>query len=148
MKAYKEQFMINLNALKQELMQYENQQDIWKIIGNTKNTPANLALHICGNLKHNFGAEIGANGYVRNRDEEFARRGLTREEVIDEIDSTIEMIEPIIDKLTFADVTKPFPSDIHGEGQTIGSVITKIALHLGYHLGQINYHRRIISSIK
>ena len=146
MKNYKLQFITNLNTLKQELIQYKNEEDIWKTPGSTKNSPANLAIHICGNLKHNIGAEIGANGYVRNRDEEFSKKAIAREDIIDEIDSTIEMIEPIMDNLTFADITKPFPSDIHGEGQTIGSVITKIALHLGYHLGQINYHRRLLNS--
>ena len=70
--------------------------------------------------------------------------GNNREEIIAEIDSTIDMIEPILDKLEEADINKPFPSDIHGKGQTIGSVLTKIALHLGYHLGQINYQRRIL----
>jgi len=145
MKTYKEQFIKNLNALKDELLQYENESDIWKKIGTTKNAPANLALHICGNLKHNFGAEIAQNGYVRNRDLEFTKGNISRDEVIAEIDSTIEMIEPVIDNFVFADILKPFPGEAFGEGQTIGSVITRLAMHLGYHLGQINYHRRFIS---
>ncbi len=141
---YKDEFNYGLNKLKDDILQFKDEASLWAKPGKTNNSPANLTLHICGNLKHNIGAEIGQNGYIRKRDAEFTAGNLSREEIIAEIDSTIDMIEPILDKLEAADINKPFPSDIHGEGQTIGSVLTKIALHLGYHLGQINYQRRIL----
>ena len=148
MTGYKTEFIIALNKMKDNLLQYKDEADIWTKPGGTNNTPANLALHVCGNLKHNIGAEIGKTGYIRNRDLEFTLAYLSRDEVIAEIDSTIEMIEPILDNLKPEDVNKPFPGNIHGEGETIGSVLTKIALHLGYHFGQVNYHRRILNPNK
>jgi len=143
MNGYKNEFLAGLEKLKKNITQFENDEAILEKPGDTNNSPANLAIHICGNLKHNIGAEIGRNGYVRKRDEEFTKTGLTKQKVIIEIESTIAVIEPILDKLTAEDLNKPFPSEIHGKGQTIGSVLTKIAMHMGYHLGQINYQRRI-----
>jgi len=145
MTAYKNEFIIYLEKLKDELLKYSNEADIWKLTDTISNTPANLALHVCGNFKYNIGAIIGGNGYVRTRDAEFTKKGLTRNDIIAEIESTIEMIEPVLDNLTPEDINKPFPGNIHEEWQTYGSVLAKIAHHFGYHLGQINYHRRILS---
>jgi hypothetical protein len=140
---YKNEFIINLNKLKDNLLLFKNESDIWNKINGTNNSPANLALHICGNLKFNIGAVIGKNGYERERDTEFTKSNLKRDDVIAEVDSTIKMIEPVLDRLQPEEIHLPFPGNIHEEGQTIGTVLVKIAIHLGYHLGQINYHRRI-----
>jgi len=109
-----------------------------------KNSPANLALHLCGNLKHNFGAVIGGNGFRRNRDLEFSAKGLSRKDITSDIDGTLKMITPVLEKLSSEDLLKPYPDTSMGEGETIGSVIIRIGIHLGYHLGQINYHRRLL----
>lgn len=143
---YKNEFVINLNKVKDNLLQFTKEVDIWGKLDGTSNSPANLALHICGNLKNNIGATIGKNGYVRERDLEFTKDNLSRDEVIAEIDSTIKMIEPVLDNLKPEDLNLLFPSIIHEEGQTIGTVLVKIAVHMGYHLGQINYHRRILGA--
>lgn len=142
---YKNEFVINLNKIKDNILAFENENDIWGKLGRISNSPANLALHICGNLKHNIGAAIGNSGYQRERDTEFTKSNLSRNDVIAEIDSTIEMIEPVLYKLKPEDLNKPFPGKGHEEGQTIGTILVKIAIHMGYHLGQINYHRRIQS---
>lgn len=134
----------NLKALKDELLAYKNEQDIWKLHGDIKNTPANLAIHLCGNLKHFIGAVIGNDGYERNRDYEFAAKDVSRDEIVKDIDSTIEMIAPILKKLTPEDLNKEFESDWFGGGQSVGWVLARLGFHFGYHLGQINYHRRIL----
>lgn len=136
-------FSKNLEALKEEILAYKNEDDLWKLHGDIKNTPANLALHICGNLKHFIGATLGNTGYVRDRDNEFTVKGLSREELLKEIDSTIGVITPVLESLTRDDLNKAFPLDNFGEGRTVGGVITFLMFHLGYHLGQINYHRRM-----
>jgi uncharacterized protein DUF1572 len=143
--AYKNEFVIYLEKLKDELLKYSNEADIWKLTDTISNTPANLALHVCGNLKHNIGTIMGNNGFVRTRDAEFTIKGLSRDEVIAEIDATIEMIAPVLEGLKPEDLNKPFPGNAHEEWQTFGSILAKIAHHFGYHLGQINYHRRLLS---
>jgi hypothetical protein len=138
-------FQKNLESLREEILAYRNEEDLWKLHGDIKNTPANLALHICGNLKHFLGATLGSTGYVRDRDNEFSVKDVPRDEIIMEIDSTIETITPILKNLSAEDLNNTFPLDNFGEGRTIGGVITFLIFHLGYHLGQINYHRRIFN---
>lgn len=134
-----------IEALKEEILAYKNEEDLWKLQGEIKNSPANLALHLCGNLKHFIGATLGNTGYVRDRENEFAVKDVPGEEIIREIDSTIETVIPILAQLTHEDMNRPFPLDTFGEGRTTGSVITLLIFHFGYHLGQINYHRRLFN---
>ena len=145
MKAYKELFINNLQSLRKDIESYENEEDLWRLESDIKNTPANLCLHLCGNLKHNFGAVLGNSSYVRTRDQEFSRKGVSKEDLLKEIDGTVKMITPVLDNLKEEDINNPFPNDFFGEGQTIGSVITRLGGHLGYHMGQINYHRRLLT---
>lgn len=145
MEKYKELYSKHLKQLKEEIAAYKNENDLWKLSGDIKNTPGNLAIHMCGNLKFNFGTVLLNNGYVRDRDSEFARKNVPRNEIIKEIDSTIEVVTASLDNLTPKDLNKPFPSDIYGDEGTIGDIILRLAFHFAYHLGQINYHRRIMT---
>ena len=144
MKIYKGLFIGNLTSLKEDINSYANESGLWLLKGSISNTPANLALHICGNLKHNIGAVLGNTGYIRNRDAEFSATGVSKQDIISEIDSTITMIGPVFDSLSNDDLLKPWPNEFYGEGQNIGSVLFRLIWHLGYHRGQINYHRRLL----
>jgi len=146
MKDYRELFEKYLNQLKDEINLYKNESDVWRLAGDVKNTPGNLCLHICGNLKHNIGAIIGKTGYIRNRDSEFSRKNVPKTELLKGVDSTIEMISPVIDKLKDDDMKMEFQSDSFSQGGSAGMILLRVASHLGYHLGQINYHRRLISN--
>jgi hypothetical protein len=148
MEKYKEMFVKYLNQLKDEVKAYPDDGSLWKLSGDIKNTPGNLCLHVCGNLKHNIGTIIGKTGYVRNRDAEFSRKNVPKNKLLNEVDSTIDMISPVIDKLTDDDMKKELPSDTFSQGGSIGLIILRVAAHMGYHLGQINYHRRLISEVK
>lgn len=142
MEYIKEQFSKYLHNLKKEIEQFQTDEEIWSIRGEILNSPGTLALHLCGNLKHNFGAVIGKNGFVRNRDLEFSARGVKKEKLLDEIESTRQMILPVIESLNEDDLLKPFEETSHGEKQNTAEAITRLALHFGYHIGQINYYRR------
>jgi hypothetical protein len=145
MKKYKEHYQKNLQRLKEEVSLYKNESDLWNLTGDTKNSPGNLAIHICGNLKFNFGAVLLKNGYVRDRDSEFAKKNVPRNEIVKEIDSTIAVVTASLDKLSWDDLNKPYPSQAYGNEGTIRDVILRLAFHMAYHLGQINYHRRILN---
>ncbi len=150
MKYITTQYQIYLDNLKKEISLYTNEDDLWKLagvgpLGDLKNTPGNLALHLCGNLKHNIGAVIGKNSFIRQRDIEFSTKGVSKADIINEIESTTEIVIPILDKMTDNDLSKPFPESSQGEDQTVYDALIRLALHLGYHIGQINYHRRILT---
>ena len=132
-----------LNSLKDEISLYKDPGKIWLLSGSISNTPGNLCLHICGNLNHFFGAVIGNTGYIRERDQEFSKRNLSREELFGAIDETKIMIGKIFDDLTQDDINKIYPINKFGENVTYGFIFSRLVSHLSYHLGQINYHRRL-----
>ena len=145
MKYITSQFSKYLSKLEVEISLYKNEADLWKLTGDLKNTPGNLALYLCGNLKHNIGAVMGSNGYVRNRDLEFSQTGISKADIISEIRSTAEMIIPILETQDADSLNRDFPEKSHGEDQTYYDALIRLALHFGYHVGQINYHRRILT---
>ncbi len=144
MKYITSQFSKYLDKLKVEISLYRNEADLWKLTDDLKNTPANLALHLCGNLKHNIGAIIGNNGYVRERDKEFSASSISKVDILNEIQSTINIVLPILERLSSEDISKQFPETSNGEDQTVYDALIRLAFHFAYHLGQINYHRRIL----
>ncbi len=143
---YKNLFVRYLNNLKDEISSYKHEGDIWEVTGNITNTPGNLCLHLCGNLQHYFGALIGKSGYKRNRDAEFSRKNISKDELLNEINNAIKSVSMIFDIIDEQDLLKPFPDKTFGENATNDDAIMHCAIHFGYHLGQINYHRRILEA--
>ncbi len=144
MDSYKHLYINSLDSLSKEISSYKNEENIWKLAGDIKNTPGNLTLHICGNLNNFFGAVIGNTGYVRNRNEEFSKKNVSRDELLKGIEETKDVMNKVFDGLKLSDLNSPYPNNNFGENDTIGMVISKLIFHLGYHLGQINYHRRLL----
>lgn len=143
MNSFKQLYLNFLNSLKDEISLYKDPGKIWLLSGSISNTPGNLCLHICGNLNHFFGAVIGNTGYIRERDQEFSIKNLCREELISTIEETKIMIAKIFDELKPDDINKIYPVNKFGENVTYGFIFSRLVSHLSYHLGQINYHRRL-----
>jgi len=127
-----------------EIGSYPREKDIWQLRGEIRNTAGNLCLHICGNLRYNIGTLIGGTGYVRKRDEEFSKKDLRQEELLREVEKTSEMIIPVLENLREEDLQRTIPADKYSNGGTAAEVLLRTGMHLGYHLGQINYHRRLV----
>ena len=142
--SYKELFLKNLKHLNSEISSYKNEADLWKLAGGIANTPGNLCLHLCGNLQHYIGALIGKSGYKRNRDAEFSRKNVSRHDLLMEINTAEEVITSVFDSLKEEDLEKPFPDSTFGENKTNEQAILQCEVHFTYHLGQINYHRRML----
>jgi hypothetical protein len=138
-------FLRDLNKLKEEISLYKNDSDLWTAKGDVKNSGGTLALHLIGNLKHFIGAQLGKTGYIRNRDKEFSDKNILREKMILEIDEVISILKKVFSKLTDDDLSKEFPIEFLGEKRTTGYILLTLSAHLNYHLGQINYHRRLLS---
>ncbi len=135
----------DLDKLKTEIEQFENEADLWKTSGAITNSAGNLCQHLTGNLQHFFGAVLGDTGYVRNRDAEFAEKGTTRADLLTDVDAALESVKNTLAKLTDGDFAKTYPIEVFGEPMTTGYFLTHLATHLSYHLGQINYHRRLLA---
>lgn len=144
-------FLRDLEKLKTEISSFKDEKNLWKISGDThldggqvKNSAGNLCLHLCGNLQHFVGAVLGNSEYIRNRDAEFSRKNVPQTELIKEIDEAIKIVNQTLESLSESDFNNIYPSNIFGEGTTTAGFLIHLAAHLNYHLGQINYHRRLI----
>ena len=78
----------DLDKLKTEIGLYADEADLWKTSGEITNSAGNLMLHLIGNLKHFFGAVLGETGFVRDRDKEFSDGGVSRAEMLVEVDGS------------------------------------------------------------
>lgn len=139
-------FNRDLKRLKNEIEQYNNEADIWKIEGQIKNSAGNLCLHLVGNLNTYIGKELGRTDYIRNRELEFSSRNVPRQELIKKVESTVEMINQTLDNFDEHLLETEYPILVFDNKTSIGYLLVHLATHLTYHLGQINYHRRLIES--
>lgn len=136
----------DLDKLKAEVEQYSNEADLWKTGGEITNSGGNLTLHLIGNLKHFIGAVLGNSGYVRDRDAEFSTDGVSRAELLAEIDATALDVKSTLEKITDDDLAKTYPIEVFGHPMTTEFFLVHLTTHLNYHLGQINYHRRMLGT--
>ena len=135
----------DLDKLKVEIQQYSDEADLWKTSGSISNSGGNLCLHLIGNLKHFFGTVLGETGYVRDRDSEFTSGDVSKDAMLADVDATRHVVLSTLAGLTEDDLDKPYPIEVFGQPMTTGYFLTHLATHLNYHLGQINYHRRILA---
>jgi hypothetical protein len=138
-------FERDMVKLENEIAAYETDEKLWTVRGEIKNSGGNLALHLIGNLNHFIGSILGETGYVRNRDAEFDTKTGTREEIVAMIRETIPVVSSALGKLTAESMVKDFPVQKHDETRRVDFMLLHLYGHFSYHLGQINYHRRLTS---
>ncbi|MEK7723476.1 MAG: DinB family protein [Acidobacteriota bacterium] len=134
----------DLNKLKAEIKAYKSEEAIWKKRAEIPNSAGNLTLHLIGNLNAYIGAEIGKTAYIRQRDLEFSTEFVSKDDLIIRIDETIEAVSLGFSKLTAEDLFNDYPLIVFQDKMTTGYFLIHLSTHLAYHLGQINYHRRLL----
>jgi Protein of unknown function (DUF1572) len=133
----------DLNKLKNEIELYHDEETLWIITDGISNSAGNLCLHIIGNLKNFIGAILGNSGYVRNRPLEFSSK-VVKTALISEIEETLKIVKQTLENLDIAILEKDYPEEVFGTKMRTDFFIIHLQGHLNYHLGQINYHRRIL----
>jgi uncharacterized damage-inducible protein DinB len=136
----------DLTVLENEIALYPSDQLVWATTGAIKNSAGNLSLHLCGSLQHYIGAVLGHSGYIRNRDNEFAAHGIPRIELLNEISKTKNSVALALGSLQQNVLSMPYPEEVFKVPMTTEYFLIHLTSHLGYHLGQINYHRRMMQS--
>lgn len=137
-------FNRDLNKLREEIESYQNEKTIWIVDKNISNSAGNLCLHLIGNLNTYIGAEIGKTNYVRNRPLEFSLKDVSKSELIQKIENTILVVNNALDSLTEEDLEQIYPQIVFEKEMKTGFFLIHLSTHLAYHLGQINYHRRLL----
>jgi hypothetical protein len=133
----------DLNKLHKEISLYQHEPALWVVDKQIANPAGNLCLHLVGNLNTYIGDQLGHSGYVRNRDQEFSLRDVPRTELLQKIEATIRVVDSTLGSLSEDRLAEEYPIVVFDSKTTIGYMLIHLATHLGYHLGQINYHRRL-----
>lgn len=139
-------FTRDLNKLRQEIELFTNEKNIWKIEHEIKNSAGNLCLHLIGNLNAFVGKSLGNIDYTRDRDSEFSVKNIPRSELIDKIDKTIQVVNLSLDKLDENNLQEEFSVLVFDKKTSVEYMLIHLSTHLSYHLGQINYHRRLLEN--
>lgn len=134
----------DLAKLHTEIAAYRDEKNLWKTREGITNPAGNLCLHLVGNLNAYVGAVFGETGYVRDREAEFARRDVPRETLLALVGQTREMLPPALDRVTPDQLESTYPLQVFPQKTTVEYMLVHLAAHLAYHLGQVNYHRRIL----
>jgi uncharacterized damage-inducible protein DinB len=137
-------FSRDLNKLKNEIESYRDEKAIWLIDKEIANSAGNLCLHLIGNINAFIGAEIGKTGYIRQRHLEFSLKDVPRTELIEKIDNTIEMVDAVLSNLKDEQFETEYPILVFENKTSTEYFLIHLTTHLAYHLGQINYHRRLL----
>jgi uncharacterized damage-inducible protein DinB len=139
-------FNRDLARLKAEIAAYQSEHTIWHTERQITNSAGNLCLHLIGNLNGFLGAVLGNTGYVRQRDLEFSLKDVPRSELLEKLDATIVVVNEVLDKLQPNELEQVYPMQVFEKPLTTAQFLAHLTTHLTYHLGQINYHRRLLDA--
>lgn len=138
-------FIRDIGKLQKEIQLYSNDSTFWKVENNISNSAGNLAIHLVGNLNHFIGATLGNTGYIRQRDKEFSNKNIPRKLILEHLEDLKGTIERVILSLTEKDLNDEYPINVFNkESMSVEYFLIHLYSHLNYHLGQINYHRRLL----
>lgn len=134
----------DLRRLIEEVNLFKNEENLWRTTGSVKNSAGNLVLHLIGGMNYLIGTTLGQTGYVRDRDQEFVRKGVDRKVLVAQLEELIDMITKTLSGLTQEQMEADYPIFFDKPKTSVSYVLTQLSLHLNYHLGQVNYLRRVL----
>ena len=134
-----------LYALRRGVEAYPDDASLWRPLSGVPNVGGTLVLHLCGNLQHYVGVVLGGSSYRRDREAEFSRRDVPRAELLREIDAAIDAVARGLGAVSEEALGGVFPEKVGGREVSTSDMLVHIAAHLAYHLGQFDYHRRVVS---
>jgi hypothetical protein len=132
----------DLRKLIEEVNLFKNEENLWRIQGSIQNSSGNLVLHIIGGLNHFIGTTLAKTGYVRHRDQEFSGKNVPREELMARLEALIPMVRDTL--IAQEDMEAEFPIPFDDARNSKSYVLVQLLAHLNYHLGQVNYLRRML----
>jgi uncharacterized damage-inducible protein DinB len=137
-------FERDLNKLAGELQAFQREENLWSTAGHITNPAGNLCLHLVGNLNTYIGNILGNNGYKRDREAEFSLKNIPKTELVQLVEQTKVTVCHTLGKLPDEQLQQPYPQQVLGYDMTTGFFLVHLSGHLSYHLGQINYLRRVL----
>lgn len=139
-------FERDLTRLRDEVLAYPDEAALWRAAGQITNPGGTLALHVAGAFRHFVGGVLGGGHYVRDRPLEFAARHVSRAELLANLNAARAVVRSTLAALTDADLAQDFPVRMGEQTVSTRFFLLHQATHLAYHLGQVNYHRRLLTA--
>jgi hypothetical protein len=134
-------FERDIRKLIDEINLFVSAENLWLTHGSVKNSAGNLVLHIIGGTHHLIGKVLANSDYVRDRDQEFTKKGIERSLLVAQLEELIPLIADVVNKI---DLEADYPIFFDNAKRSNAYVLTQLLLHLNYHLGQVNYIRRVL----
>lgn len=138
-------FSRDLTRLIQELQAFPNDETLWQRAPGVKNSAGNLVLHLEGNLREYIGRQLGQTPYSRVRDQEFALAGVSRGELVLRMENVKELVVTVVSLLSENELEATYPENVLGSPLSSHDFLVHLHGHLNFHLGQIDYLRRILT---
>jgi hypothetical protein len=138
-------FRRDLTRLGQQIEAFPNDEALWQTLPGVTNAAGNLTLHIEGNLREYVGRQLGKLPYSRNRALEFSLRGLSKHELGTRIAELRRSIPSVIEQLSLEQMEMEYPEVVLEVAMSTQQFLIHLYGHLNWHLGQIDYLRRILS---
>jgi hypothetical protein len=134
----------DLRKLIEEINLFRDEENLWQTRGSVKNSSGNLVLHIIGGLNYLIGTKLAQTGFVRDRPQEFTRKGVPRNELVAQLEELIPMIRATLNAFPPEGMEAEYPMMFDDARNSNSYVLVQLSLHLNYHLGQVNYLRRVL----
>jgi uncharacterized damage-inducible protein DinB len=135
----------DLRALAREVQAYPDERALWETPPGVLNSAGTLALHLAGNIRHYLGAQLGRTGFARDRPAEFAARGVPRATILQQIEEARAAVRAAAARVGDDWTDEDFPEVVGGVRVATGEYLIHLVSHFAYHLGQLDYHRRLVT---
>ena len=135
----------DLTRLIEEITAFPDTATIWQTRAGITNSAGNLALHLEGNLREFIGRLLGKHDFTRDRPREFSDSGLDKSELIARLSAVRDEIPPVIASLSAEQLEAAYPQIYSGMTLPTQQMLIHLEGHLNYHLGQIDYLRRLLT---
>lgn len=137
-------FRRDLSKLARELAAVPD-ADLWHVVPGATNAAGTLMLHLNGNLREYIGRQLGGVDYTRDRPREFAARDVPRAQLAADLAELVTLVPRVLEGLPAERWDATYPENVLGEPMSTRHFVVHLYGHLGYHLGQIDYLRRVLT---
>jgi len=138
----------DLTRLIQQIHAFTDPITLWRCAPGITNSAGNLALHLEGNLREYVGRIVGGIPYQRVRDQEFSRKNLTAGDLTRRLEETRQVVTASLRQMDEDQLPHTFPGDPSGVPTSTRPYLIHLYGHFSYHLGQIDYLRRLLTEGK
>lgn len=141
-------FARDLNKVTKQIQAFEEERQLWMVLPGVANSAGNLVLHLEGNLREYVGRQLGGIEYTRNRPREFENTPVPVSDLLKRMENVVAIVPSVIESLTEPQLSAMYPENVLGSEMTIRFFLIHLHGHLNYHLGQIDYLRRVLTNGK